>query len=262
MSEVSRIEITPENRIRFVCEDVQNEIDLNQMYQGYYPACRFTDAVVCAGMLYVSGTDASGIPHVYTSGRGDVWTQIPISPQKSLINERVYGDIIRILFDPESAQLFLVTRNGYLVTLPDCPKCVRARHVSDAPLADGMLDGKKIVMITAGGEKILYSVYVAAEYRCAWSYAKAHVGKDGALIDLQSTPADKLPGAVQISLEDTDLLLAHLPKETYVFFVCEHGRKADEAVRDARSMGFRNSYSLGSVGDVRRQIQEETTEKT
>lgn len=250
--------ITPENRILFLNENGQKEIDLNQMYQGYYPFCRFTDAAVCAGMLYVAGTDNSGVPHMYTSQKADAWSPVPISPKKSLITDKDYGDIVKILFDEASAQLFLVTHNGYLVTLPDCPQCVRARHISDLPLVDGKIDGKKIVMTDTSGETVCYSLYVAVEYRCAWSFAKPHLGKDGIVLDLQNTEEDTLPGAVRISAEEADMLLNHFPKETFLFFVCEFGRKADEAVRDARSMGFRNSYSLGSAYSVLQQIREES----
>ena len=41
-----------------------------------------------------------------------------------------------------------------------------------------------------------------------------------------------------------------LPKSTPLFFLCEHGWKADEAARKGRSSSFLQAYSLGGTQDL------------
>ena len=293
--------ITNQNMLRITYADgTVTELDFNACYRGYYPACRFTAAASGGRQLYAAGTDAEGVPHLFVSGTGSVWSPVSIQSHTTPVPLCEYGDIVRILYDSAGQTPYLVTRAGYLVILPDCPKCVRARKVSDVPVADARLiyessaDARKSAAAAASdaAEKSAVSVpdgrdadagaaekrqavcigracgilltditdtrreiplRAADAFRIAWPTAKPFLGSGGMLLDLRD-PAEAaehpLQGAFVIPPEGIGVLLDHLPKERYLFFVCETGAKAEDAVTEARSRGFSHAYTLGGTGDL------------
>ncbi len=223
--------------------------DFNQNYEGYYPSCRWT-AAGRGEILYLAGTDDNEVPHLFSSAGGETWTEQNIRTRIGLPDPMEYGDIIQILWEGKNRQLFLVTKNGYLVTLPDCSKCVRARHVSDRRLIDAKIEGEVIFLIGEGGEQIRIPVGSASQYRCSWSFAMPFLKEGGLLFDLRDAVERQLlpvPVAIRMEIGDLEGLLGGMTKGRPLFFFCGHGYLADQAVRDARQAGFVHAYSLGGI---------------
>lgn len=245
-----RIYISTNNNIFINCGEEEKEFDFVRNYQGYFPSCKFTAAGSSEHQFYVAGTDEEGIPHMYSSELGSVWTPVNLDSHYSLTKAEQYGDIVKILWSQRENQVFLASANGYLITVPDCPKCVRARKITDAGLSDAWIEGEEICLQNKAGECIRYSLELAAQYRCFWSFAKTHIGVDGILADLREAESIKkqpIVGAAAIPYNNLDKLLEKYPRDKYLFFVCEHGYLADEAAREARRKGMKKAYTLGGV---------------
>ena len=227
-------------------------IDFNALYHGYYPALTFTAAACARDMYYAAGMDEDGVPHLFMSLLGDVFTEVNITVKNGLIPPSAYGNILSILEDVKSGILFLTGENGYLVTLPDCPKCVRARKVSALPLTEGRLDDDMIVLRDISGHEIRRPVYSEAVYRCSFEFAAPHLKQGGIIVDLRAAEERRpvLPRSVSVPEERREEFYSTCPKDTYIFFLCETGIRADEEAREARERGFINSYSLGSPDDI------------
>lgn len=257
----NKIYLTKDNKIEIWTGEASKDVkdvsktvfDFNTYYKGCYPECHFTAVGICENLMYAAGTNDLGIPHLFSSADGKVWTQVNIASRLGITEESAYGDIVQILYDNCSHQSFLVTRNGYLVTLPDCPKCVRVRRVSDLPLKSGKIEDETIYLYNVNGNCLSYPLALSVQYRCSWTYAKPHIGKDGMLLDLRDLQDAKerpINGAVIFPEELIDAFLQKYYKNMHIFFVCEKGIKADDAVREARGRGFEKAYSLGGLGDI------------
>ena len=207
--------------------------DLNAYYKGYFPSCRWT-AAGSGELYYLAGTDEKGSPHLFSSASGSVWTEVSILSKISAVPASAYGDIVSVLCDREGRQVFLVTENGWLVTLPDGPQCVRARHLFDARPVGAAVIGEEIAVTDETGAVTHIPVKDVQQYRCSITFAKPFLRRSGILVDLRHRDM----------WED---LLAKADTRTPVFFFCEHGHRADEAARQAREDGYLQAYSLGGA---------------
>ncbi len=255
------IQITEQNQILLSNNGAEEQLDFNTLYKGYYPDCVWTKAVVCDDTFFLAGTDTSGIPFLFSSLSGKVWTEVNIRTRLPVITPKEYGEIKEILYDDGTRQMYLVTENGILVTLPDCPKCVRARKVMDTKAVGAKITDGKICIDSEDGSHKEIPVDIAAEYRCAQSFAKEVLKTGGFVIDLRSEDEQKttmsaIRGLFPIEkvfpfpAENIEMLFEKLPKDTPLFFLCEYGYKADEAARLGRRSGFSQAYSLGGIEDV------------
>lgn len=241
-------------QIRFSGDPAELLFDFNMTYKGYYPFCRFTAVAAGDDLVYAAGTDQSGTPHLFSSTNGSVWAPVNIAAKLMLISVKDYGDIIRILYNRENHQPMLITRNGYLVILPDCPRCVSARQVSNCQLADAEFEDGKVKLTDETGA-VSYAMYRRSQqYLCDWSFAEPWLRKGGLLLDLRDpgkAKAAPLPYANVIAPKILEYLLGKIPRDTAVFFVCEYGFQAEEAVSEARRMGYERAYTLGGIEDIR-----------
>lgn len=251
---MKKISINSINQIELSNSDLDSFIfDFNEYYHGYYPACDFTTAAITDSFFYAAGTDKEGMPHLFGSISGRVWEERNIATRFHLPDPKTYGNLKDILEDRKTNLLFLVSENGYLITLPDCPKCVRARKLSDERLLDGWIERDTIYVQDINGRVINCPLISVVQYRSSWDFAVKHLEKGGILLDLrkiENRSEAAIPYAINFSEEFLECFLKKYSKEQFLFFICERGYKADEAVRLSREQGFLRSYSLGSVQDV------------
>lgn len=230
--------------------------DFNALHRGYYDPCRFTTAARAGGLFYLAGLDEAGAPHVFSSLLGGVWEERNLTARRPMEGEvRASGAVKRILYDDDSTQVFLICQNGQLVTLPDCPKCVRILDLPGGPAEDGWLeDGCVAVRMTSGAvERVPLSK--AVQYRVSESFAAQQMQNGACLVDLRNPgefAAGHMAGSVNVPMEDMDLWLRGRDPGQTVIFVCRTGIQADEAVRYARRAGFSHSYSLGGMNRITR----------
>lgn len=247
-------------------------IAFNENYQGYYPFCTFTAIAATDVDFVAAGVGEDGLPYVYRSVMGGVWESANLlagSPLNGFV--RASGKVNRIVYDGTSRQIFLLCANGELVTMPDCPKCVRVRKVTDCALVDGQIQteingllpeqsisGQRLVLINERGEKIILNQYEMTQVRASLSFVREQLKKGGFLVDLRKkdgAETDFLGGirkeqVLHIESEELEEWLSVQPRELFVAFLCEYGTQADEAAHYARRHQFSRAYSLGGAGEL------------
>ncbi len=247
-------------------------IAFNENYQGYYPFCTFTAIAATDVDFVAAGVGEDGLPYVYRSVMGGVWESANLlagSPLNGFV--RASGKVNRIVYDGTSRQIFLLCANGELVTMPDCPRCVRVRKVTDCALVDGQIQteingllpeqstsGQRLVLINERWEKIILNQYEMTQVRASLSYVREQLKKGGFLVDLrkkEGAETDFLGGirkeqVLHIESEELEEWLSVQPRELFVAFLCEYGTQADEAAHYARRHQFSRAYSLGGAGEL------------
>ncbi len=212
-------------------------IDFNEDYKGYYPACRFTALAATEADFVAAAQAEDGLPYVFRTVRGGVWDMVNLTGGTALSGYvRASGKVNEVLYDNVTKQVFLLCDNGELVTLPDCPKCVRIGRVSTKALIQGRIVDKKIILQTEEGETLKISLQEAMQIRISVSYAEERLKREGQLIDLRRVETEELPE-----------LLRTLPADTFLAFICNYGIRSDEAARYARKLGFTQAFSLGGA---------------
>lgn len=246
--EERRVRLSPAGLPEFWEEGAWKSLDFNRLYAGYYPACRFTAGETIRGAHYLAGTDGQGVVHLFSSVGGSVWEPVNLAPRDQPELPRRCGDVQAMLENPVDGSLLLVCQNGYVLTLPGCPKCVKETHW-DQKFTGGQIVEENLVLSCANGKTVAIPLGAVQQLRAGWPYAEK-VG--GVVIDLRDEDADPaLPGAV---CERLPQAMLHLRQGRYgqkpVFFFCYTGTQADTAALTARKMGFSQIYSLGGVAQI------------
>lgn len=226
--------------------------DFNGIHAGYYPVCTFTALARAGGLFYLAGQDEAGAPHVFSSLLGGVWEERNLTARHPLLGERrAAGHIFHILYDEERNQVFLVCESE-LVTLPDCPRCVR---ITDLPgrAKEAKLEGREIVLRLENGAQTRISADSVAQYRVSREYLASLLAQGGRLIDLR-TPAEYAakhpPDALSVPLEEAEEWLEAQDRAIPLVFFCHTGVNADRLARYARTRGFARAYSMGELDDI------------
>jgi len=229
--------------------------DFNAQYSGYYPHCRFTAVSCCGGLFYAAAVAEDGAPWVFTSLMGGVWEPVNLIPHSLDGNSsEPTGEIIRILYDDRSNQVFLISNNGEIVTLPDCPRCVKVKRVSCDTIIDGWIDTEnaQIEMVCPDGKELRLPLRDAVQYRADAGFVKQLMRNGGYFVDVRDprlpgwSPID---GSICVPLEELPDWLPDLPGSTVLAFFCRHGSRSDRAAEYARSIGYQRAYSLGGIND-------------
>lgn len=235
-------------------------VDFNGLYGGYYPSCRFTDLCATDKDFVAAGISENGMPAAYRSLLGGVWDQISlmaVSPVSGCV--QVLGCPVALLWDKDTHQLFMVCDSGMLVTIPDCPKCIRIRHITDQAIIRAKLTEGYIQAELADQSRIRILIQEAVQFRASFSYAGMCLNRDGGwLVDLsvglrgRKTAQDEIFDSicspdqyVHLETESVGDWLSTVNKDRFVAFICDFGIQADEAASYARARGFFKAVSLG-----------------
>lgn len=227
-------------------------VEFCRKYAGYYASCRFTAVAAGNGQFYAGGTDADGAPHLFTSLMGGVWEETQLI-DVTAGGRRAGGKILRILYEEAENQIYLICENGELVTVPDCPRCIRICRVTEETVLDGKLDGHDIVLECRNGSEVRVPCAAARQYRASMEYVTAAFRRSGGyLADLRTDaelPESEIAGSggIYVKLRYSELRdwLTEIPKTAVIAFLCESGVLADEAAVYSRKEGWKRAYSLG-----------------
>ena len=239
-----------DGRLYIKSDDQWELFDFNSIYSGYYPPCRFTALAACGGFFHAAGTDDNGRPHLFSSMSGSAWEERPLAtrdPMGDLIT--VNGNVIGIIGHEEQRQLFLVTDAGQLVTLPECPKCMRVHALGGRP-AGARLCGSDIIVDMEDGTRTLLSVNALTQYRVSWTYAAGLFAKGAVIADLREKDnfaLGNIPNSVNVPFSALSDWLTARDKAEVILFLCRTGTLADEAADFARAGGWLNAYSMGGL---------------
>lgn len=253
----------------FTVNNLRSEItfDFNKKYNGYYEPCRFTAAAYVNGAYWIAGIDECGDSHLFTSFDKENWEET------SLIAVSAFGttvsassEVVSILGEEEERQLYLICRNGNLVILPDCPKCIRIKKIK---LDDGTVIEKaelitsrdkeydlgyiRLFLSSGGTQEIPLSRL--RQYRVSVSFAKQQFLTGAVWIDVR----EKLEESKQAEHIFDEMTFTHIPfhllekrlklynNNRTIIFSCETGRLADDAAEFAHKRGFKKAYSIGGT---------------
>ena len=256
-------------------------VNFNEMYAGYYEPCFFTALIGTRQDFVAAGMQENGLPCVYRSLYGGVWDQTMLAggnPVTGII--RASGKINGMVYEPLSNQVFMYCDNGELITLPDCPKCVKIRTVTDQAIVAGEIRDKKLGLTLADGQVIEVLMSDVSQYRISYSYTAGVLqSSGGTVVWLGQGAADlvKLTGSrkvditqkrsdaqnssekaesanksvdikhISMALEAVPGWLSSQRADSFIAFWCDFGTQADEAADMARRMGFSRAFSLGGA---------------
>lgn len=239
-------------------------VNFCENYAGYYPACDFTAIICKEGTFYAAGIDAEGKPHLFASLMGHVWNETKLIDFHA--KSQASGKIVRILYDEEDDQMYLICDNGDLITVPDCVRCIRIRRMTEKQVIDGQLQERDIILCCRDGGQIRVPMSVARQYRASAEYIiEQFMENGGYLVDFRHGQTGISEGVLQrdlpealckaikngvgvyVSIEFEELRdwLDGIPKSAVAAFVCESGVLSDEAALYARRQGWRKTYSCG-----------------
>lgn len=234
-------------------KDQWEPFDFNALYNNYYPSCSFTTLAYINDMFYIAGMDEKWAPHLFSSILGGVWEEhklIMTHPQDGLVT--VSGEISRILWDSKRYQIFLVCRNGQLVTLPDCPDCVRICQAVEKEVLDGAINNDEIVLSLADGSEKCLPIAGMVQYKASINFAREKLKQGALLVDLRPEweTDERLPQSAFVAIGALTDWLSQRDKNETLFFICHRGIKSNLAVHTARELGFSHSYSLGGINEL------------
>lgn len=238
-------------------------VNFCENYAGYYPACRFTAIACKEGTFYAAGIDMEGKPHLFASLMGRVWNETKLVDFHA--KRQASGKIVRILYEEDENQMYLICENGTLITVPDCVRCIRIWQVTEKRVADGLLQERDIILCCKDGSQVRVPVSAARQYRASAEYiAEQFVENGGYLVDFrhgqtgaaENVLRENLPqilhrvvtdgNGVYTSIEFANFRgwLDDMPQATVIAFVCESGVLSDEAALYARRLGWKRAYSI------------------
>lgn len=217
-------------------ENEWENLFFHENYKDFYPVCRLEHLIATNHDFVAAGFGVEDrLPYLFRSLSGGVWDMIPLKYGNPCMGyQRIRGRVTEMLFDHGKEQIFLLCENGELVTVPDCPKCMKVRKIADQPLVHGEICGEYLQIILQDGSQMLVPMDEITQVRVALGYAKELEKKGGTIIDLTKADMDDLPE-----------ILKSYSQDSFIAFICQYGKRADAAASYARSQGFNRAFSIG-----------------
>lgn len=234
----------------------ESEERFDRVYEGYYPSCRFSALAGIGGTWYAAGNDGAGLPRLFSSERGSVWTERNIEASFGRIHARDYGTILAICPGILPDELLLIGSSGIAVSVPDCPHCVEAVRFSEEPVSDIRREGDRILWRIPGGEEQSAALPELIRHRVSWEWVGKHQAAVLCLYPADTDPP-RIPRAVSVPEDTFERLIRGFPREAWLAVMHADPGKADSAAAQARKAGLANCRSMGGIREA---LLTETTE--
>jgi hypothetical protein len=126
--------------------------DFNKTYEGFYRSCQFTKVLTTDKQISIIGFQDDGIPVMFLSSLGTVWTQrhLMYSDQNgttSVLNEYPND----IFYDALNDQYVLICNHGKIMIIPSCSHCNQLFEFSSENLISIAGIEKSIVVVGNNG---------------------------------------------------------------------------------------------------------------
>lgn len=126
-----------------------NVFDFNKIYKGFYKPCQFSKVYVTEKQISIIGKQDDGLPVMFYSNRGTVWTQRNLvytvkNGSSTLLNESLND----IFYDEARDQFMLITNHGKLMTIPSCSHCNKLFEIGSTNLKS--ITGNEDTLIVVG----------------------------------------------------------------------------------------------------------------
>ena len=236
----------------------ETEERFDSVYEGFYPPCCFSALAGIGETWYAAGNDGAGMPHLFSSESGSVWTERSIEPSFGRLRSKDYGKIEAVYPGILTDELLLIGSGGVAVSVPDCPHCVEAVRFSDEPVTEVHREGDRIRWRTAGGAEKSAALTDLIRHRVPWEWVVKHRAAVLCLYASAETEPPRIPRAIPVPENAFDRLIRELPREAYIAVTHTDPGKADSAAGLARKAGLTNCRSMGGIREA---LLTETTEQ-
>lgn len=204
-------------------------------------------------MFWAYGTRPDGTSTLILSMEGGVWLE------RSLILEgqSQQADLSRLEIGglcSDGEQAIAALSDGTALTMPSCAVCNKLTRIADWQLEAAAYNGGKLLF---AGEGYQYQILELEDIRQERIQAEAALEKyqAGALIlDVRSAEEyaeGHIAGSIRINLDRIDKELPDVcPEQSReIIFYCASGKRSQQALERAQTLGYHNVYNLGGLTD-------------
>lgn len=122
--------------------------DFNKTYEGFYKASQFTKVLVTENQISIIGIQNDGLPVLFYSSRGTVWTQRNLVYTDEGGVSSVLTDIPNdIYYDVTQDQFILICNHGKAMTIPNCSHCNKLFELSSENLLGIAGDENSLIVV-------------------------------------------------------------------------------------------------------------------
>lgn len=103
--------------------DSFNSMDFNLTYSGYYDDVRFCAISASDNSFCIAGTYYDGMPAVFTSATGNVWSERELTYTKGGETFQLEQQPLRLAYDRRMDRFVMACSDGWLFYMPGCSHC-------------------------------------------------------------------------------------------------------------------------------------------
>lgn len=100
-----------------------NTLDFNDTYSSYYDYTRFCAICASDNFFYIAGTYSSGMPAVFTSAAGNIWSERTLSYTQGTETLQLEQQPLGLAYDGRMDRFVLGCTDGWLFYMPGCSHC-------------------------------------------------------------------------------------------------------------------------------------------
>jgi len=131
--------------------------DFNEVYDGYYKACSFEKVLVTPKQIAVIGKNVDGLPVLFFSSVGNVWSERPLNYSDEQGFNAQLGEIPNdIYYDSLNDQFILICTHGMIMTIPSCSHCNKIYKITDKNLRG--ISGNEHALILVGDDNFIMTI--------------------------------------------------------------------------------------------------------
>lgn len=105
-------------------------LDFNTEYDGFYPHMSFSDIEMGMGSMAVTGTTETGVPAMFISSQGSVWSYRELSYSASRGTLNLEEEPLSVIYDYLADQYILLCGGGVIFYVPACAHCNKFQRIN------------------------------------------------------------------------------------------------------------------------------------
>lgn len=105
-------------------------LDFNSEYEGFYPHVYFSDIEMGLENLAVIGTTDTGVPVMFISSQGAVWSYRELSYSASRGSLNLEEEPLSVIYDYLADQYILLCSGGVIFSVPACAHCNKLERIN------------------------------------------------------------------------------------------------------------------------------------
>ena len=116
----------------FSTTDLENWsiLDFNSQYEGFYPEMSFSDIETGTENMAVIGTTGTGVPAMFISSQGSVWSYRELSYSASRGSYNLEEEPLAVVYDYLGDQYLLLCGGGVIFSVPACAHCNKYQRIN------------------------------------------------------------------------------------------------------------------------------------